>query len=133
MRPILLPKTPVENFLWLAALAAARGRVPVGTDLHAPVGLKHWPNFTRLEPIPHAMRIAALWLEQPTGLLETAARLHIPQRYVFAFYSAAHAIGLVTVDKTSSVSVNAKAGKSVPTQQEHRSFLGKLLSRLMRN
>jgi hypothetical protein len=144
-RPILLPRHPLENFLWLVALSAARGRVPLGTDLRAPVKLERWPNFTRLEVIPHAMRISALWLTQPMNLLETATRLHIPQRYVFAFYSAAHAVGIA-----STVIVPASTSKSGITTQlqskpkesnsdvqhaskEQRSFLGKLLNRLMRD
>jgi hypothetical protein len=31
----------------------------------------------------------ALWAQQPRSLLDTANALNIPQRYVFAFYSAA--------------------------------------------
>lgn len=143
-RPILLPKFLLENVLWLVSLSASRGRVPIGTNLHAPVKLDRWPNFTRLETIPHAMRISALWLAHPMSLLETATRLKIPQRYVFSFYSAAHAIGiasLVTVPASPSelrIS-NQSHGKLHELEhlehadhKESRSFLGKLLKRLMR-
>lgn len=140
----LLPKIPLENFLWLISLSAARGRVPLGTDLHAPIKLERWPNFTRLEAIPHAMRISALWLTQAMSLLDTAAHLHIPQRYVFAFYSAANAIGIASIITTSTGSKNLVAthstshsGKPVANKQdapkERSSFLGKLLNRLMRD
>lgn len=137
-----LPKIPFENFFWLVALSTARGRVPLGTNLHTPVSLKQWPNFTRLETIPHAMRISALWLQQPMGLLETATQLSIPQRYVFAFYSAAHAIGIAsitpaTTPKGTQSHAQTTNNSTQPitnpsdTPKERKSFLGKLLNRLL--
>lgn len=84
-----------EGMLWMTTLWAARGRVPVGTSLSAPVRLERWPNMTRLLLFPHSLRIAALWAREPVSLLDTAERLKIPQRFVFSFYSAAKAVGLI--------------------------------------
>lgn len=81
--------------LWMTMLWAARGRVPEGTSLNTPVRLTGWPNMTRLLLFPHCLRISALWAEKPVSLLETARLLGIPQRFVFSFYSAAYALGLV--------------------------------------
>ena len=80
--------------IWNLTLIACRGRIPLGTDPMAPVTLHHWPNLTRLQLFPHAFRIAALWMRKPSSLRDTAETLNIPQRYVFAFYSATKALGL---------------------------------------
>ncbi len=86
-----------EGLMWKTALWASRGRVPVGTNFRTPVMMRRWPNLTKLLVFPHALRVAALWAKGPYSLVDTAKFLDIPQRYVFAFYSAAHAIGLVTI------------------------------------
>jgi hypothetical protein len=107
----------LDGFLWLIALWTARGRLPKGTDLNKPVILKNWPNFTRLIETPYALKIAAFWIFNSHSLLETARILDIPQRYVFAFFNAAHAIRLASTnpnfDKhsfTASVEKHAKRG-----------------------
>ena len=86
----------MDVFLWQIALWTAQGRFPDGLDLKQPVFLREWPNMTRLLLFPNAMRIAALMKEQPRALLEIATSLNVPQQYVFAFYSAAHSIGLAS-------------------------------------
>lgn len=83
-----------QALLWRIALWTYQGRLPVGTELSKRVYLSQWPNFTRLLQLPNALRIAALWTEQPMPLLYTADALGIPQRNVFAFYSAAYTCGL---------------------------------------
>ena len=88
------PWETLDAFLWKVALWTYRGRLPAETQVDKRVYLIHWPNLTRLHPVPEAMRIAALWSEQPMTLGYTATTLGVPQRYVFAFYSAAHTIGL---------------------------------------
>jgi hypothetical protein len=84
----------VDGFLWQAALWTYQGRLPAGTAVHGRVYLARWPNLTRLVEVPHALRVAALWLAQPVSPAFTAQALAIRQRYVFAFYGAAHALGL---------------------------------------
>ncbi|MBT0963685.1 hypothetical protein [Denitromonas iodatirespirans] len=83
-----------DALLWKVALWTARGRVPHGTPLDQPVYLKHWPDLNALAPLPHALRIAALWLDHPQPLLELAGHLGLPQRNVFAVYTACAALGL---------------------------------------
>ena len=78
----------LDAFLWKLALWASRGRLPLGTDLNTPLVLKRWPNLTRLLTPPHATRIAGLWAREPIVLSQSITMLGIPQRYVFAFYSA---------------------------------------------
>jgi len=88
-------RCPVDAFIWLTALLSSRGRLPEGTDLRQLVRLGQWSHLTRLTPTPHSLKTVALWSAGETSLHDTPARLGIPQRYVFAFYSAALAVGMV--------------------------------------
>jgi hypothetical protein len=119
----------VDSLLWRVALWGARGRFPVGTDLAAPIYLKHWPNMTRLTIFPYAMRIAALWVNQPYSLLETAKMLGIPQRYVFSFYSATNALGLAAVSQRS---VDRLVLPQAAQQHKEHSLFGRILATLRR-
>ncbi len=117
----------LEQLLWKSALWSSRGRVPIGTNLTLPISLKNWPNLSRLLLSPHALRISALWSEYPCSLLDTAKNLQIPQRYVFAFYSACNAIGIVSVEQDSAEAIS----KTMPKKMNNkRAFLGRLLERL---
>ncbi len=91
--------TPVAlvQILWKAAIWASRGRFPIKTSLNNKVIFRDWPDISHLLLFPHALRIAALWADQPCSLIETARTLEIHQRYVFAFYSASNAIGIAYV------------------------------------
>jgi hypothetical protein len=116
----------LDKFLWRVALWTSRGRVPKGTDLYKKVVLLHWPNFTRLIVTPYALKISALWMAQPHSLLETAKILEIPQRYVFAFFSAARAIQLAFVDRR----IERRISQSISTSSTKRSIFQRLLARL---
>jgi hypothetical protein len=111
---------PLDRMLWRAGLETSAGRLPLDTDLRGTVYLKHWPNLTRLQRTPHALRIAALWATRGAGLLETAELLHIPQRHVFAFYNAALALDLVTGD-------GSQVRRSQRKSQRNRGLLTRLL------
>jgi hypothetical protein len=82
-----------EAFLWKLALYTYRGYLPEGINVNKPVYLKYWPNLTRLEPTPNAMRIASLLCRQPVALAFIVRILDIPQRHVFNFFAAANTIG----------------------------------------
>lgn len=88
-----------------------RGRLPEDTDVHAPVYLRAWPNFTRLPRLPDAMRIAAVWTRTPLSLLRTADTLAIPQRHVFAFYAACWSAGLAGPSRRVAEVMNARAAR----------------------
>jgi hypothetical protein len=89
----LLLQLELEAFLWKLALYTYAGYLPNGIDVNKPVYLKYWPNLTRLEPTPDAMRIASLLCRQPVALAFIVRILNIPQRHVFNFYAAANAAG----------------------------------------
>lgn len=112
-----------DALLWNVALWTSKGRLPKGTDPASQVRLRHWPNFTRLTRTPHAMRIAALWAERGAGLGDTARLLGVPQRYVFAVYSAASALGLTELyEKPVEVSTAVEG-------HQHRGLFSRLLRR----
>ena len=135
-----LVKNALDSFLWQVSLWTARGRLPKGTDLNKDVILLHWPNFTRLVVTPYALKISALWMSQPHSLLETAQILEIPQRYVFAFYSATNAIKLAVLDRRVKQQplnknmverrFNQRSLKSAANTSPKRGFLQRFLGRL---
>jgi len=90
-----LQKLSIDHLIWDLALRTSRGRVPQNTDLNQKQYLRCWPNFPRLPRTPHAMRIAALWVDNPRLLDEIARTLGIDKADVYSFYSAASATGLV--------------------------------------
>jgi hypothetical protein len=117
----------LPTLFWKVALWASRGRLPEGTSLTQPIYLRRWPNFTRLEVTPYALAIAALWAEQPRSLLDTARHLNIPQRYVFAFYSAAKSLQLAGETRRAA---DTLIQPPEITASRQRSLLGRLLGRL---
>ncbi len=119
-----------DAFLWKLSLWTYRGRLPAGFDLEQRVYLRHWPNLTRLLEVPDAMRISALWLEHPMTLPFTARALQIPQRHVFAFYNAAHSIGLAGIVKRES---DALMEQSIPHRSPQRGLFNRVLDHLQRS
>ncbi len=85
----------IDHFLWKLAVWTSKGRYPDNLDINKPVYLVQWPNFTRLVVTPHAMRIAALLIEEPRTAMNIAKVLSIKPQYVFVFISAANVLGLV--------------------------------------
>ncbi|MCU7797698.1 MAG: hypothetical protein KZQ75_11255 [Candidatus Thiodiazotropha sp. (ex Myrtea spinifera)] len=118
---------PIAAFFWKIALWASRGRVPDDTNILQPIYLRRWPNFTRLVVTPHALAIAATWADQPRSLADTATSLDIPQRYVFAFYSAAKALQLAGETRRA---VDTLLVPPAIAQSGQRGILGRLLDRL---
>ncbi|MFN8038960.1 MAG: hypothetical protein U0Q07_07085 [Acidimicrobiales bacterium] len=135
-----LPPVPIEHpddvtlvhgwhaLAWDVALWCSRGRIPAGTDLHAPIVLEHWPDLTRLTITPHAVRIVAAWMHEPRSLVDLAAALEVEQRSVFAVYSAARAIGLARPGGLAHLPP-PPVPVTRPEGDEAR-FIGRLLKRL---
>lgn len=127
---------PLEALEWDVALWASRGRIPVGTHLDHPVRLLAWPNLTRLAVPPEAMRIAGLWSKGGISLRDTVRLLGVPQRYVFAFYSACQALGhveqlstpgAVAVARHNALAVGTVETSAPPMRGLFKRLLGKLL------
>lgn len=118
----------MDSLIWKVALWTSAGRIPDDIDLNRPVYLRHWPNFTRLLLFPNAMRIAALLSEQPRTLLDVAETLDIRQQYVFAFFSAARALGLA--DQATRQAENLIAPPALEPKK-NAGVLKKILQRLL--
>jgi hypothetical protein len=117
----------VDAFLWKLAVWTSKGRYPVALDIHKPVFLKHWPNFTRLVVTPHALRISALLIASPKTLPDIAETLKIKPQYVFAFISAAHALGLVKQAKRQADEI---VQPPVIKNNERQGLLTRIISKL---
>jgi hypothetical protein len=120
---------PLDAFLWKMAIWTSKGKIPADLSLEHEVILKYWPNLTRFLLIPHAMRIAALLHHAPHTACGAAQTLGIRQQYVFAFISAAHALGLIEQRPKRQI---ARADVQPPAkpEPERTSFLGKILKHL---
>lgn len=117
----------LEAFLWSSALLSSQGMLSRGLDPTQAVGLRHWPGLTRLEHFPHVMSIAAQWSVAAMSAFDVARSLNIPQRYVFSFYNAANALGLIEQDPDKLIKK-----KSVPrTTEAPRGLFSRLLKRLI--
>ena len=120
-----------EQMLWKTAAWTYCGKLTEDTPLHERVYLRHWPNLTRLLELPDAMRISALLVEQPMSLARTAEALNIPQRHVFAYYTASQAIGLVGRAKRSSDYL-MDAPPPPAADMANRKLLGRMVHHLRR-
>jgi hypothetical protein len=85
----------VDAFVWKLAVWTSKGRYPHSLDIHRPIFIKQWPNFTRFLITPHALRITALLINGPRTMLNLSEDLGIKPQYIFVFVSAAYALGLV--------------------------------------
>ncbi len=118
----------MDGLLWKVSLWSARGRLPLGTKIDNTIGLRHWPNLTRLMTIPQFMRIAALWAKTPLPLSKTVEFLNIEARYVCAFFSACYALELT---QTLTTTEDLKDLQSEPQQSTApKGLLRRILRRL---
>lgn len=115
----------LESILWTVSLLASHGRLNRDVNLNQRWVLKHWPNLTRVETIPHVMRIAATWQQRPGTVFDVAQWLDIPQRHVFAFFTAAHVLGLMAMDEGKVEFQEKEAPK------KNRGLFSRLLKRLL--
>lgn len=122
-----LKSVDLDCFLWDLSVMTSRGRIPRSDAIDQPVYLKHWPNLTRCRAIPEAMRIAGLWVKQPTTLLRLFDLLEIPFEHILTFYSAASAIGLAGSGNRRADSLVASEG---PGRSANRGLFGSILKRL---
>jgi len=116
-----------EAFIWTTSLLIARGRLPENTDINQKIGIKYWPNLTRLESIPHAIQIAAALKKHPGSLLEVPRWLNLPQSAVFAFYNGALALDIIERDQQK---LNSLKDLNKKSNKKNRGFFSRLLKRI---
>lgn len=121
----------LDSLIWRLGLWASRGRLPAGTALDMPVRIRLWPNLTRLQIPPHAVRILGLWSRRPTSLRETTRLLGIPQRYVFGVYSACAAIEVIQLPEDKDQAVLAQVAAPPLVEHKKRGLFRMLLSKLL--
>ena len=117
-----------DAFLWRLALQTSRGRLPKNTSINQKFSLHVWPNLTRLDKTPEAMRIASLWNNTPYTLHEIITILDIDAKDVYAFYTAASFIGLIDIDSEEK-SKSEELQKAVINNKK-RGLFGAILRRL---
>lgn len=93
--------------------------------------LRHWPNLTRLAPVPEAMRIAAFWVRFPVTPRLAVKMLNVAPRHVFDFLAATYAIGILEMPDRGGEPVVAPAVVRPPPTAEQKAR-GGFLSRLLR-
>lgn len=122
--------TRLDSFLWKVALLTSKGRLPKGLELNQGFYLKRWPGMTRLMLPPHAMRIAALLTQKPYSLFDAARQMGIRQQYVFAFVSAAYALGLIGQQAIEAEQASEPVQPVAAIPPGRQSLFKKILSRL---
>ena len=121
----------LEGILWQLALCASRGRLPANTPLDAPISLRHWPNLTRLQVSPHAARILSVCSRGSHSIREATESLDVPQRYIFALYSACNAIGLIQIGRKQTQATTEENNPATQAKnQQKRGIFRMLLNKL---
>ena len=120
----------IESFIWTTSLLTSRGRLLANTDTTKPISLKTWPNLTRIESIPYAMNIAAVFSKHPGSLQDVPKWLNIPHRYVYAFYNGVLALEMVEFDSNKFKASNFDINNNPANSSKERSFFSRLLKRL---
>lgn len=115
----------LDALLWTSALCAARDTLPVGINPKDPVGLRHWPNYTRLPHTPEHMTLAAFFQKNQVSPGVAAAELHLPLTVVLGFCDACRALGLLQAAPRASTVHRA----SLKTETVR--FFGKIMQRLL--
>lgn len=121
------PGRNIDELLWHSALYGSKGRLIKGCRRDDVVLLRVWPNLTRVDATPNAVRIAALLTRYPTTVSLGYRLLKVPAEEMNTFYSAAHAAGW-------AVAVNRKPELPADAQlKAHRArgLLGHILDRVM--
>lgn len=118
----------IDALLWKVTLWSSRGRLPMGASTNVAVGLRQWPNLTRLFAIPEFVRIAALWSTTPLTIPRTVDTLNIDYGYVCAFFSACHALDLLQIHDTDYIQGVSK--DNVSKKDSKSGILRRLLRRL---
>ncbi|MCG8017647.1 MAG: hypothetical protein JAY97_15645 [Candidatus Thiodiazotropha sp. 'RUGA'] len=119
---------PLDALLWKVSLWSSRGRLPIGTVEDVNIGIRKWPNLTRMLAIPEFIRIAALWSKNPISLTKTAELLRIETGYIYAFFSACHAMDLIQFH--SSYKQNSNQKDPISKKLAKTGFLRRILTRL---
>lgn len=99
------------NLLWQLAIWTANGRLVDVIKVNRPLKLKSWPNFTRLAPIPDAMRITAFLIRSPVNMSMLHKFLPVDTSSLMNFLAATYITDILMVE-------HAPAPKATHVQKE---------------
>ena len=117
--------TRLDDAIWRAAMWGSAGRLPAGTNPSRTIFLRHWPNLTRITPVPQGPRLAALWALRGGTVLDSCKQFNLPQRHVIGFYNGVWALNLLTEDGSFARRTQRKGARN-------RGLLTRLLGWLRR-
>ena len=83
----------VDSFLWKLALLTSRGRIPSEINTQHIVSVISWPNLTRLELTPDALKLIAYWCASPKSATDAICHLGVEKQHVFSLLSAMYVLG----------------------------------------
>ena len=102
------------DLLWRLGVWSADGRMPRNLDEDKRLYLRCWPDLTRLMEIPHATRIAALWIRMAASSGSIARRLGVSIHDVNNFFVAAWALGIAGEARREDDYLLADRGRRSP-------------------
>lgn len=95
--PEMIRRRPIEELYWQAAWYGSRGALLDGCHPYDVIGLRHWPNFTRLPFRQSEITLCALLHQRSSSLSFAFRSLKVPREDAFRFYSAAFSAGHIHV------------------------------------
>ena len=120
----------LDRFTWRVALWTSHGRIPNTLPCDSPLYLSGWPNLTRLDPIPHALKLCACWIQHPRTIINLSEVLTIPQKYLFPIITACYVLGIADLAKRQADTLIAPA-EIKPT--EKLNFFMRIMTKLRNN
>ncbi|NOQ77155.1 MAG: hypothetical protein GQ475_05100 [Methylococcaceae bacterium] len=120
----------IESFMWKVALYTSRGRVPDFVDIEQAVPIVSWPNLTRLDLTPDALKLIAYWSSSPRSLQNSIDTLGVEQRYVFSLYTAMYVLGHVVMGADSEKEYDITTKVSTPLPEKTKGLLSRVVTKL---
>jgi len=104
----------IESFIWRASLYTSRGRIPDFIDIKQTVVILSWPNITRLDLTPNALKLIAYWAASPRSIEDAVEKLGIEHSYVFSLFTAMYTTGHVSLANKISAEHKVKINTAPP-------------------
>jgi len=118
--------SPLADSLWTAAMFGSQGQIVQGHSPDAPIILKGWPNFSRVEFDSEHMQLTSIMSKQMLTLNQLQAKTQIAYNKIVAFYNALWSANLIQVSPDHKP---VKKGVKKPVVKK-MSLLSKIASRL---
>jgi hypothetical protein len=121
----------LDALIWQVAIHTSKGRLPQGIKLTGTnYRLRQWPNFTRLEPIPDAIRIAAFLSRTPASIALISKMLGIQHDHFYTFIAASVSLGLLVRVEAQESTGEPAIPLRPPMSGERQGMLTRLLRRI---